>query len=476
MQNTKLLTIEELKAEKCRRSLHFFLTEFWEVIIPEPFVDAPHIKFLCDEVQKVGERIVERKPKLHDLIINITPGTTKSTIATVVFPVWLWINDPTARVITGSHSIGLSLDHAVKSRDIVNSEKFAKYFPEFELKRDNNVKSYYSNTKGGSRSATSVGSKIIGKHAHVIIVDDAVSGNPTQLEIEEANKWITSDLSTRKVDKRITPTILIMQRVHDNDPTGFLLKRRGDKIRHICLPAELTDDVKPIEARDMYKDGLMDPVRLNREILKEMKEDLGSYGYSSQCLQNPTPADGGIIKHEWFKVVPSSVLEELQDVAPYFWVDTAYTDNEENDPSAISVTKFKDNILYVLHSTEQWLEFPDLLKFCEDYFSEWDYRSSSRVFVEPKASGLSVVQSFRKTRFNVIESKAPRDSKDTRLRAVSPLVEAGKIVFVEGVWNELQREQLTNVRAVHDDVRDTIVMAMEYHLVKNKNKGKYNYR
>src|SRR5690625_5810921 len=86
MQNTKLLTIEELKAEKCRRSLHFFLTEFWEVIIPEPFVDAPHIKFLCDEVQKVGERIVERKPKLHDLIINITPGTTKSTIATVVFP------------------------------------------------------------------------------------------------------------------------------------------------------------------------------------------------------------------------------------------------------------------------------------------------------------------------------------------------------------------------------------------------------
>src|SRR5690606_9375662 len=134
-----------------------------------------HIEYLCGRLQEYGMRVVRREPKLSDLIINIPPGTSKSTIATVMFPAWLWTADPTIRALTGSYSASLSTDHAVKSRDIIRSDKYAEYFPEIEIKRDQDNKTHYKNVKGGERYATSVGGTVTGFHAHIIIIDDPLN-------------------------------------------------------------------------------------------------------------------------------------------------------------------------------------------------------------------------------------------------------------------------------------------------------------
>lgn len=460
------LDLSQIQAERCRRSFYIFFKEFWDVIIPEELVDNWHIKFLCDELQLIGEKIVNREPKDYDLVINISPGSTKSTIASVMFPAWLWARDSTIRTIAGSHASGLSIDLSVKSRDIIQSDKYKKYF-NVTLKEDQNNKSSFKTESGGSRVATSVGSSAIGQHAHCIIVDDPCKVNPSDAEIKAANEWITNELATRKIDKMNTPTILIMQRLAENDPTAHVLQK-VKKVKHICLPAELTDDIQPKEAKTYYKNGLMDVDRLNRDVLNDMKERLGSFGYASQFLQTPQPSEGGIIKMDWIQTIDrKEVAEDLASTPPHFFLDTAYTDDEGNDPTAIVVARKKGNLMYVEDAQEIWMEFPDLIKWLERYFGKMGYDNRfSKIYIEPKASGKSIAQYLKKqTQFNVVEDKSPSESKETRLKAIAPKLEAQKVYLLKGGWNDNFIQQLTHAKPAHDDMRDAFVMGVNKLLI-----------
>lgn len=273
--------------------------------------------------------IVNRLPKPYDLIVNIPPGTTKSTIVTIMFPAWLWTLDPSLRVISSSYSSDVSLDQAQKSKDIITCEKYRRLFPEVCIRRDKSGKGFYGNTAGGERYVTSTGSAVTGKHAHVIINDDPqnpkqADSEPLRLQAEE----FTKTLSTRKVDKRNTPTITIMQRLHEDDVTGYLLKKKADKIRHICLPAELSDNVQPAELKQRYINGLLDPVRLDADVLAEARVDLGSRGYAGQYEQRPSSADGNIIHKEWFGHISRAQFELMRGGATmHFFLDTAYSEH-----------------------------------------------------------------------------------------------------------------------------------------------------
>lgn len=127
-------------ADRCRRSFFYFVQTFWDVIIKEEPTYNWHIPFLCEELQRLSASIVAREPKPYDLIVNIPPGTTKSTIVTIMWPVWLWTQDATLRIITNSYSGGLSIEHAMKSKDIIRSDKFRALFPHIMIRKDKSGK------------------------------------------------------------------------------------------------------------------------------------------------------------------------------------------------------------------------------------------------------------------------------------------------------------------------------------------------
>ena len=297
------LRSEDLLASLCKKSFFDFVKEFWDIVINEDPVYNWHIKYLCDELQEVAERVFRGERKKYDLIINVAPGTTKSTIASVMFPAWVWARFPRGRFICGSFTKTLSLDLSVKCRKVVGSERYQKTFP-MEMSTQYDGKERFDNANGGSRSCTSVGCSVIGLHSHFLIIDDPLDpqGARSEADVKAANLWMTETLPFRKVDKMITVTILIMQRLHQIDPTGDWLERtQGKGIKHICLPAELIpgEDGKPLylkppELVDFYKDGLFDPIRLPREFLEEIKKE--PYGYAGQFLQHPVPLGGGMFE------------------------------------------------------------------------------------------------------------------------------------------------------------------------------------
>ena len=302
----------QVLASICRTNYYEFVKEFWSTIVTEKPIWNWHIKYLCDELEKVAEWVFKSLPKKYDLVINISPGSTKSTLCSVMLQPWMWTRMPEAQVIGGSYRSDLSMDLSLKGRDVILSDKYRILFPDIQLRRDQAGKTHFMNTKRGWRYATSTKATITGFHGHLILVDDPLDPGQaaSEIELKGANNWIKGELGQRKVNQAKTPIVLIMQRLHQDDPTAFLMEMAKEeqriatlegvvdapyKLKHICLPAELSRDIRPRYLRKYYTDGVMDPIRLGREVLRE-KKVRGDYFYAGQFMQNPIPAGGGMFK------------------------------------------------------------------------------------------------------------------------------------------------------------------------------------
>jgi predicted phage terminase large subunit-like protein len=447
------------KAELCKRDFFYFVQEFWSEIIPEDPVYNWHIEYLCKELQQMVERVANRQDKLYDLIINIPPGTSKSTIATVMLPAWSWTIDPRIRNLTASYSASLSTDHAVKSRDIIKSDKYKLYFPDISIKSDQDNKTHYKNEFGGERYATSVTGTVTGFHAHLIIVDDPLNPKGASSEADRltANNFMDVTLSTRKVSKSVTPTILVMQRLHEKDCTGNWLDKEGKNLKHICLPGELSNDVKPIELRDKYINGLLDTKRLNRKDLQELKVNLGSYGYAGQIMQTPSPLDGGIWQ-KWIKPIADKELDELLPNLQSLgsdW-DLAYTEKESNSASAYVTAGKYDNKMYIDDLGFDWLEFPKLMS----------YMKSKKFphYIEAKASGKSAKQTLTNQGIPAIEVSVTGGDKEARANMATPYAESGLIYcrasLLDKLYHDAKQGILVFPNGQGDDLQDALVQSI----------------
>jgi len=310
-------------------NFYHFLRCFWPVVSNHVFQPNWHIEYLCEELETMARRVGERLPREYDLIINVPPGSTKTITCSIMYPVWCWTHvGYWMRFITSSYSAALSLESAEYCRDLIRSQKFQEMYPEIDIREDKDTKSNFKVVKklpsipgkvpktlsGGSRYSTSVGGTLTGFHGDILIVDDPL--NPTQAvsetELGNANRWCEQTLSTRKTDKSITPTIYIMQRLHQDDPAGHILAKKKANIKHICLPGEIKNFkelLKPAELAGKYVNDLLDPIRLPWKVLEDLEADLGQYGYAGQIGQNPTPPGGGMFKVDNFEIVdelPSS--------------------------------------------------------------------------------------------------------------------------------------------------------------------------
>ena len=465
MTNKKLLKFA-LEKKLCEMSFYEFFKAAWIVVEPAvPLSTNWHHKYICDMLQEECERIIAQKPKTKDIIINVPFRSTKSLIVTVMFPVWAWIKSPKLRFITSSYSATLSIELATKSRDIIFSDWFkVRWGDVFHIKKDQNLKERYENNFVGMRRATSVGGTVTGQGGDFLIVDDPLSPQMANsaTERENANEWYRTTFYSRLNQADIGVRIIIMQRVHEDDLSGFLLDRETRiKYKHICIPATNEDgNIKPKSLEKFYnkETGLFWEDRFSKKILNDYKSALGTYGYAGQLQQTPTPLDSGMIHKDWFKIDRYRVEEAVVN----FVIDPAYTANEKNDPSALLAYTYKDNKWQIVDCVNVYKEFPDLVKYIQHWVQKNGYTNRSRIFVEPKASGKSIVQTLvRETGLNVKEDKPPTKDKVARVSDISASLESGRVSLLNGDWNRKFLEQLVKFPAAkHDDMVDCLVMAV----------------
>ncbi len=445
-----------LTAEKCRRSFFFFVKEFWSEIIGEEPVYNWHIPFLCHELEKVFVPVINRRAKLYDLIINIPPGTTKSTICTVMFPAWTWIarnpeklkqTGADLRFMTGSYDKTLSLEHAELSRDIIWSNKWKRYFPEVRIRQDKSQKSNFKNNKKGTRFTTSVGATATGVHAHFLIIDDPV--NPKQAlsdaDRAAANRFMDHTLSTRKVDKKQSVTILIMQRLHKTDPTGNMVENTK-KLRHIVLPAKNDYTIKPPELEKYYTNGLLDPIRLAQDELDDFQLKLGSYGYSGQFGQDPRPREGAMFQEEWFEIVDAIPAGGTKFARGWDLAATTEQEAKSGQPAYTAGVKGKrvDGITYITHALRGRWSAAGARKIVKNTASQDEAGTVVDLPQDPGQAGKGQVRDYV-TFMPQYEVRYSVESGDKVLRAepFSAQAEVGNVKLLRGSWNKEFLDEIT---------------------------------
>ena len=460
-----------LRARRCRDSFFDFVKELWHVVEPATaFMDAPHIRAICDHCQAVGEGRISR------LLINIPPGHAKSLLVAVLFPAWMWLRNPGWRVLCGSYALDLAIRDATRSRDLITSEDYRELKKllglTWELSGDQNVKSLYSNTAKGFRMALSVSGKATGFRGDCLIFDDLVNAKEpdkiTRESLEDARSWWNVTMSSRLNDQRKGAKIGIMQRVSEYDPCADLItRRRADgsfEYDLLAMPSEYdpelyralgrTDATTSIGWKDWrtVPGEVLFPELFPAEVLTQAKTDLGALAYSAQHGQRPTPAAGGCFNPIWWRFwvhegipMPPEVTVDGRDehgkprtivckqirippvVAHTISADLTFKDSVGADNVALQCWAWGAleglrQARFLLGEVCKKMDFVTTLHEFENFCESWPLAGTK--LVEDKANGPAVISSL-KDRITGIIPVEPKGGKEARANAVAPLVESG---------------------------------------------------
>lgn len=433
----KSISENKLIASICRSSFFEFEKEFWDIIIPDKPVWNWHIEKIAHEIQVASERVIRNEPKLYDLLINIPPGTTKSTSCSVMKQAWVWTKMPSAKFICASFAFSLAMDLARKHRDLVESPKYRAVFPDIQIRSDQNTKQYFMNTKLGMRYSVGSGGAIIGMHAHFLDIDDPIDPRAAYsvAETQAVNIWIDEYLSRRKTDQSVALTTLVQQRLGTEDPTWNMLAK-GTPVRHICLPAEMTYPVLPEEWKSYYSEGLLDPVRLPRTVLKDALRQLGPYGYAGQYGEQPVPRGGGIFQTEKFRIekFPPKKMKKIVR----FW-DKACTSKGGDYTVGVKMGfDFQDTVWILDVVREQWDSNTREMQMDKEAMMDG---KGVKIGIEQepgsggKESAEKSARRLAKMGFKVTLVPAHGDPEG-RADAYSTEVNASNVVLVEAPWNK----------------------------------------
>jgi len=424
----------------CRQSFYDFVLEFWETIVNEPFVNNWHIKYLCDELQTVAERVFLGVSKEYDLVINIPPGTTKSTLTSILFNAWCWTRMSNAGFIGSSYTHDLAIQMSRKTRVVVKSAKYMTCFPDVKITFDQDAKGHFINTKGGARMSVGIGGDITGRHADFIIIDDPLNpkGARSELDTIAANTFINETLWSRKKNKDVTPMILIMQRLSENDPTGMMVKEWRN-IKHICMPATLEGEVHPPELKKYYVNGFLDPKRLTEKTLQEAK-DKGEYFYAGQMMQSPIPLGGAMFHVDRMNIEVSAPARWKMRMR--YWDKAGTKDAGAYSVGVLMGKDFEDRFWILDVVRGQWDTYKRNRMIRQ--ITESDGHSIIvGVEQEPASAGKeSAENTARELAGYKVRLDRPTGDKSQRADPFSVQVNAGNVSMVKGPWNHAYVEEL----------------------------------
>lgn len=454
------MTKEDALRVVCEDDLLIFSRYIYKENHRRNFIIAPHFIKIAETLQKVYDG------KINRLIINIPPRYGKTELAIKMFIAWCIAKEPTSKFIHLSYSDSLALDNSSQTKEYIQSDAFQSLW-KMTLKKDAQSKGKWFNESGGGMYATASGGAITGfgaggtnenKFEGAIIIDDPLKPDDAFSDVKRTaiNERYNNTIRSR-VNNRNVPIILIMQRLHEDDLSGYLLNGgSGEKWEHLCLPA-LDENNKPLwEEKHTFEE------------LEQIRQ-ANRYTFAGQYQQIPAPDEGGELKKEWFEIVKKHEVP-LNSLRWELIIDGAYTKNTANDPTGYQVGAKLNNNYIILTSIDKYLELPELLKDIPNFINSLPVKISL-ILIEPKASGKSLKQMISSIMsYPVAEIKTDfvNNSKIENVRAVSNYVEGGRVKLIEGSWNEGFLNQVgTFPNAKHDEHIDLLCYGVERNLMSN---------
>ena len=342
----------EMEKELCRRSLAEFVRQAWHVLEPgQPYVHGWHVEAICQHLEAITAEEINR------LLINIPPGTMKSTLTSVFWPAWEWgpKGMPNMRIIGASHEQGLATRDTLKMRRLITSDWYQARWP-VALTSDQNQKTYYENVSTGFRQACAVAS-MTGKRGDRVIWDDPHSVEAALSDADRATalRVFQETLPTRLNNPDRSAIVIVMQRLHEADVSGYILDEKLG-YEHLCLPMEFEADRRCTTSIGFTdprtKEGeLLFPGRFPREVVDRDKKVMGAMATAGQLQQRPAPRSGAFF--EWEKLEVVDEAPKMRRLLRYW--DKAGTDGAGAYTAGVLMGQGFDGNWYVLDVVRgQW--------------------------------------------------------------------------------------------------------------------------
>jgi predicted phage terminase large subunit-like protein len=426
-----------------------FVTTMWP-----GFIHGRHHALMARKFEEIAEGKTKR------LIINMPPRHTKSEFASFMLPAWFLGRFPGKKIIQCSNTAELAVGFGRKVRNLVDSEVYAKIFPNVALRSDSKAAGRWSTNANGEYFAIGVGGTVTGKGADLLIIDDPHSEQEAALAsadpsvFDKVYEWYTSGPR-----QRLQPggsIVVVMTRWSKRDLTGKILQamtdRDGDEWEIIELPAILPSE-KPLW-----------PEFWSYDELSKLRIELPLSKWSAQYQQNPTSEEGALVKREWWMEWEKETPPMCQFVIQSW--DTAFTKNERSDYSACTTwgVFFKDENendphIILLDALKERMEFPELKARALEYYQEWQ---PDAFIIEAKASGAPLIFELRRMGIPVQEFTPTRgNDKISRLNSVTDLFASGKVWAPRKRWaEEVIEEMAAFPNSDHDDLVDSSTQAL----------------
>jgi predicted phage terminase large subunit-like protein len=468
--------------EKCEESFKFYARYMFKARKGVKFVFSDHHDLICEDLERIY------RGEIQNYILNMPPRYSKTELVIVLFASWCFMKNPRCEFLHLSYADKLVKRNSEGIRSIITSAEFRQLWPEISILAHTSSKDAWATKQGGVFMAAPAGGTVTGfgagrmdewdeatqtfKFSGALMVDDPLKPKDYKHETirEEVNSNWDETIKSRRNSPH-TPTIVVMQRIGEKDFTAYLLADTEMKWFHRCMPA-LIDEGLPTERALWPAKHTVDQLKA----MRDKKNDRGEVNpvakamFNAQMQQNPRSLEGNLLQASWWRYYASKE-EVLQRCTFFFFTaDTAYTKNTANDPSAIHLWGAeRGKRLYLLDRISGHWEFPALLENSGKFWRTCP--DAQRMYVEAKASGLSLIQSLRTQGIRAVAWK-PKDygypdDKVGRVKEASWNIFNGDIWLPDpeiAPWVDQVVDQCsaftTDDTHAHDDDVDALTMAV----------------
>ena len=430
----------------------FMLRAFLDRNGAASFMRGWHIEVMAARLAAV------RGAQARRLIVNIPPRHLKSLAASIALPAWLLGHDPTLAIVNATYAQDLSDAFARDCRGVMASPWYKALFPT-RLRAARPPLRELVTTRGGFRMATSVGGVLTGRGADVILIDDPLkpAGAMSESRRTGANSWFDGTLYSRLNDKAKGSIVIVMQRLHEDDLVGHVLRQEGWEIVSFPAIAE-ADETHEIEtpfgpkAFQRKAGEALHPEREPLQTLERIRSTIGEANFAGQYQQRPQPAGGGMIKEAWFPRFSEEERPPRFDRVIQSW-DTANKPTELADYSVCTTWGLMGSNAYLLNVFRKRLSFPDLERAVID--QDALFRPEA-ILIEDRASGTQLIQALVARGVSHATRCSPDGDKIMRLHAQTAAIENGFVWLPrQAPWlAEYLRELTLFPAGRHDDQVD----------------------
>nr|UYL16770.1 MAG: terminase large subunit [Caudoviricetes sp.] len=482
-------------------SFEGFLRCFFQITQGERFKMNWHAKYLC----RVIDEILEGKRK--DTIINVAPGSAKTEIFSIHFPVYSMIKIKKVRNLSLSFSDSLVKRNSKRVRDLIKSKEFQSLWPcSFGTCRDDEIQvldesgkvRFESISKAMAGQVTgSRGGYMTDDYSGCIMLDDPLKPDDALSNVrrESVNMLLKNTIRSRRassVKGHETPIIAVQQRLHVLDTSNFMESGgMGIKFDVVKVPALVTEDyvdTLPDWIKQQFIDDVLSSEYIDRDGVKyysyfpakESVHDLMAmwsadpYTFLSQYIQEPVALGGNMVDVDWFVRYGAENRPPVKYDYRFITADTALTTKSYSDFSVFQLWGVKDRKIYLLDMVRGKYEAPELHE--ELLKLEERARATNKtdgilrkIIIEKKASGIGLIQSASRVMRTPIEPFIPDTDKVTRVLSAMPQIRAGNVCIpTEAPWLTSFLSEFSAFTAdmshKHDDIVDTATMAINCEL------------